>query len=190
MEQNQIKKPSLLRIFFVFFRIGAFTFGGGYAMIPLIETEIAERQKWFKKREIIDLIAVSQCSPGAIAVNSATYIGRLLSGTPGSVAAILGVTLPSFVVILVIAGLFGRIENNPLVQGAFRGLRPAVVALVLSSVFRLGRQSLTGIGQSVLMVCALFLAVYFKVHPVILLVGGGIIGTGGFFKSGERKDLQ
>jgi chromate transporter len=191
MEQIKLRSPCLLRIFFVFFRIGAFTFGGGYAMIPLIEVELADKQNWFEKREIIDIIAVSQCGPGAIAVNSATYIGRRLAGTAGSIVATLGVTLPSFIVILVIAALFGTIEQNPLVQGAFRGFRPAVVALVLSSALRLGRQSLTSSRALIIMVVALILSLLLQVHPVLLLCGGGVVGYFlGYSKPQERKDWE
>ena len=126
-------------IFGTFFKIGFFTFGGGYAMIPLIEQEVIDRRGWVERREFLDLLTLAQSVPGPIAVNTAVFVGYRIRGLRGALAALTGTILPSFTIILLIALFFADIRQNPVVDAAFKGMRPAVVALIIGPVISLAR---------------------------------------------------
>ena len=118
-----------LEAFGIFFKIGAFTIGGGYAMVPLIENEIVTKRNWISKDDFIDLLAIAQSAPGILAVNISIFIGYKLRGIRGSLVTALGTVLPSFVIILAIAMFFHNFKDNPIVERIFKGIRPAVVAV-------------------------------------------------------------
>ena len=126
-----------LSLFSAFFRIGAFTIGGGYAMIPLIQREIVDNQHWLDEEEFLNMIALAQAAPGVIAVNSAIFIGYRIDGWRGLLASVLGAVLPSFVIILLIAMVFRGIAHYPPVEAVMKGMRPAVVGLLAAAVIRL-----------------------------------------------------
>lgn len=126
-------------IFFSFFRIGLFTFGGGYAMIPIIESEIIDRRRWIDRSEFLDLLTLAQSVPGPIAVNTSVFVGYKVRGLRGAAAALLGAVLPSFAIILLVALFFAGIRQNAVVDAAFKGMRPAVVALIMGPVVSLAR---------------------------------------------------
>ena len=127
-----------LDLFFTFFRIGLFTFGGGYAMLPLIQAEVIAHG-WMSTTDIVNFIAVSESTPGPFAVNVSTYVGRIVAGLPGAACATLGVVLPSFLVILLVARCYARFRKSPWVEGAMAGLRPAVVGLIGAALVSMGR---------------------------------------------------
>lgn len=127
--------------FRTFFKIGIFTLGGGYAMIPLIEEEVVNRHRWVGKEEMLDLIAIAQSCPGVFAINIAIFIGYKLNKVRGALATTLGTALPSFLIILVIAMFFHQFEDNRVVAAMFRGIRPAVVALIAVPTFNLGKRA-------------------------------------------------
>ena len=127
----------LFKLYIVFFRIGLFTFGGGYAMLPMLEREIVERHKWATREELLDYYAIGQCTPGIIAVNTATFVGYSERGFMGALAATLGVITPSFVIILALASFLQNFENVPEVSHAFAGIRAAVASLILAAVINL-----------------------------------------------------
>ena len=127
--------------FKTFFKIGIFTLGGGYAMIPLIEEEVVNKKGWVSKDEMLDLIAIAQSCPGVFAINIAIFIGYKLRKIRGAVATSLGTALPSFLIILAIAMFFQQFEDNRVVAAMFRGIRPAVVALIAVPTFNLGKQA-------------------------------------------------
>ena len=131
----------MLKLFRTFFHIGIFTFGGGYAMIPLIEETVVERNRWTTREELLDLIAVAQSCPGVFAANISIFVGYRLRGIPGAVAACLGTCMPSFLIILLIAMFFHHFQDNPIVAAVFRGIRPAVVALIAVPTFRLAQSA-------------------------------------------------
>lgn len=133
----------LRTIFASFFKIGLFTFGGGYAMLPLIEQELIAKREWIEHKEFLDLLTLAQSVPGPIAINTSVFVGYKMRGLKGAVAALLGSVLPSFVIILAIALMFADIRHNPVVDAAFKGMRPAVVALIVVPVFR-SRAACTG----------------------------------------------
>ncbi|MBE6196403.1 MAG: chromate transporter [Rikenellaceae bacterium] len=164
----------LLRLFLSFLKIGAFTFGGGYAMIPLIEREVIERKKWIAREEFLDLLTLAQSAPGPISLNTAVFVGYKLCGYSGALAAILGTILPSFTIILMIALFFREVRHNVWVDAAFRGMRPAVVALIVYPVVKLAR----GMHLAMLLVIiGSALAIwYLGWSPVLLLALGGVGG--------------
>ena len=164
----------LLNIFWSFFKIGIFTFGGGFAMIPLIEREIIERRKWIAKEDFLEMMVVAQSAPGPIALNTAVFVGYKMRGYAGALAATLGVVVPSFTVILLLAIFFSNVRNNPIVDAAFKGMRPAVVALIVAPMINI----LRGMGWWVALIAlAVGVAVWYcGISPIILLVAGALIG--------------
>lgn len=171
----------LFEIFIVFFKIGMFTIGGGYAMLPIIQKEIVETKKWMTDQEFLDAISLTNSLPGPLATNSATFVGYSIKKVPGAIAAILGAIMPSILIILVIAMLFRNIIDYPIVQSVFNGIRPAVVALILYSVIKLGKSAKIKENQNWILTLAAFLAVAFlKVHPIFVIIGAALIGI--FFK--------
>ena len=123
-----------LDLFLTFMKIGAFTFGGGYAMIPLIQKEVCDNKKWLKEQDIAEIVAISESTPGPIAINAATFVGQRVSGFPGACAATLGVVLPSFLIISVISLILNEFQSIKAVQYAFMGIRAAVLALILKAL--------------------------------------------------------
>ncbi len=128
-----------LKILIIFFKIGLFTIGGGYAMIPLIENEIVVKRDWISKEDFLDLLAISQSAPGVMAINIAIFIGYRLKGIRGSLASTLGVALPSFIIILSIALFFHNFKENQIVEKIFKGIRPGVVALIAAPTFNMAK---------------------------------------------------
>ena len=130
-----------LEAFGIFFKIGAFTIGGGYAMVPLIENEIVTKRNWISKDDFIDLLAIAQSAPGILAVNISIFIGYKLRGIRGSLVTALGTVLPSFVIILAIAMFFHNFKDNAIVERIFKGIRPAVVALIAAPTFSMAKSA-------------------------------------------------
>ena len=164
----------LWEIFWSFFKIGLFTFGGGYAMIPLIEAEIINRRGWLARDEFMELLTLAQSSPGPIAINTSVFIGYKVRGLKGAVAASLGATLPSFLIILIVAIFFAGIRHNPVIDAAFKGMRPAVVALIVVPTIALAR----GMHPALIVVAvATALAVWwFGLSPIWLIAAGAAAG--------------
>ena len=162
--------------FFTFFRIGLFTLGGGYAMIPLIEAEVVEKRRWVTKDEFLDLIAIAQSCPGVFAINISTFIGYKLRKTLGAVSCALGAALPSFTIILLIAIFFHRFEDNPVVAAMFRGIRPAVVALIAVPTFRLARSAKLNRYTVYIPIVSALLIWLLGVSPIYIILAAGIGG--------------
>ena len=177
---------SLFKLFVTFFRIGVFTFGGGYAMIPLIEKDIVERNRWVGREDFVDLLAVAQSAPGIFAVNMAVFIGYKLRGTRGAIAAALGCVLPSVVIILLIALFFRQFRHLPVVNNVFMGLRPAVVALIAVPVFSVAKSAKLGWSTAWIPVLSALLIVAFGVSPVYVIAVAALAGFV-WGKMGGRK---
>ena len=169
--------PLLLDLFCTFFRIGLFTFGGGYAMLPLLQREIVEKKKWATEEELLDYFAVGQCTPGIIAVNTATFVGFKEKKLSGAIFATLGIVSPSLVIITVIAALLSNFAHIAAVQNAFAGIRVAVCVLILNSIVKLWKKSVVD-----KLTFAVFLAVFFgsvllsHVSPVVFIVAAAVLG--------------
>ena len=171
-------------LFFIFSKIGLFTLGGGYAMLPLIETEITDSRAWMNKQDFLDLTALAQAAPGILAVNMAIFVGYKLRGVPGAICAALGAVLPSFSIILLIALFFRNFRDNPWIERIFKGIRPAVVALIAVPVFRLGKSAGISWKNAWLpVVCAL--AVWgWHVSPIYIVLAAG---AGGWLFCWEKQ---
>lgn len=165
-----------LKLFTVFFRIGVFTFGGGYAMIPYIQREIVDKNKWIESEEIIDIFAIVQSVPGVIAVNSSTFVGYRVAGLAGAVAATLGVVLPSYIIIALIAIFLYNFKDYPFVNEAFRGIQAGVAALMCHAVYRLGKSSVKNAYGLVLALAAFLALTVFGASAILVLLTAGVLG--------------
>ncbi|HHV47169.1 MAG TPA: chromate transporter [Tissierellia bacterium] len=164
----------LLDLFKTFFKIGAFTIGGGYAMIPIIQEEIVDKKNWVSEEDFMDIIAISQGSPGPIAVNVSIFIGYKLKGVKGALTCMLGTILPSFLIILLVATVFFRFRNNPVISQAFMGIRPAIVALIASAVYKMAKKShLKGIRLLIAIATSLVI-VFTDISPIYLIIIAGL----------------
>ena len=165
-----------LKLFAVFAQIGVMTFGGGYAMLPLLQRYVVEKYHWATEEELLDYYAIGQCTPGVIAVNTATFVGKKIAGILGGIVATLGVVFPSFVIILVIAACLQNFADIPTVQHAFAGIRVCVFVLVLNAVVSLAKKTVLNIPTAVLFAGVFLLSVFFDLSPVVYVVAAGIAG--------------
>ncbi|NBG87430.1 chromate transporter [Isachenkonia alkalipeptolytica] len=165
-----------LKLFYTFFRVGAFTFGGGYAMVPVIQKEMVERAKLIKEKEFLDIIAVAQSLPGAVAVNTSVFVGFKLYGIPGALSALLGTVLPSMMVITVLAVFYQQVQDVESIELFFKGVRPAIVALIFMAAVKLAK-NLDTTGFNILVGTAAFIAiVFFGIHPILVIIAAATIG--------------
>ncbi len=174
----------LLQLFLTFAKIGAFTLGGGYAMVPIIQSEVVDRRKWIDKDEFIDMLAVSQSTPGVLAVNMSTFVGYKTRGLLGAATAALGCVLPSFVAIIIIAMFFSRVMGEDVVKQAFMGIRPAVAALITFSVFKIAKTSKIKLWWYTVTVLAFIANLFLDQDPILIIISSGLVG---FLFGRERK---
>ena len=177
----------MFELFKTFFQIGFFTIGGGYAMIPLIEQKVVDEKAWVSKEELLDLIAVEQSCPGIFAVNISIFIGQKRLGGRGALVSAIGTCLPSFVCILAIALVFQQFRENVWVEHFFRGIRPAVVALILLPVFRMAKSAKITRSNVWIPIVSAFLIWKLGVSPIFIVLAAGIAGYayGQYLKSEE-----
>ena len=159
-----------LQMFFAFFKIGAFTLGGGYAMIPLVREEVVNRKRWIEEEEFLNMIALAQAAPGLIAVNSAIFIGWRIGGWKGVCGAVLGAVLPSFFFILAIAMVFSEWKELPAVEAVFKGVRPAVVALIAAPLVKMARAAKISWLTALIPVAAVLLIWLLHINPVWVIL--------------------
>ena len=160
----------LLRLFVAFARIGVMTFGGGYAMIPMLEREIVEKRGWASSEEIMDYYAVGQCTPGVIAVNTATFVGYSRAGVAGGIFATLGIIFPSLVIICVIAGILTNFAELQVVKSAFAGVRVCVCVLIFNAVAKLWKGAIKDKAALVLCLLVFALSVFLDLSPVLFVL--------------------
>ena len=160
----------LWELFASFARIGALTFGGGYAMIPMLEREVVNRHHWATEEELMDYYAVGQCTPGVIAVNVATFVGYKIAGNLGGVVATLGVVTPSLLIIMLIASVLQNFADVPAVKSAFAGIRVCVSVLIFNAVLKLWKKAVVDKATLVLFVLVFLLSLFTKPSPVVLVV--------------------
>lgn len=164
-----------LQIFTSFAKIGAFTIGGGYAMIPLIQEEVVNKKRWIEEEDFMDVLAISQSAPGLLSVNISIFLGYRLRGTKGSVVATLGSVLPSFLIILMIAMFFAGYQDNPTVMKIFKGIRPVVVALIAVPMINMAKKAKLNIYTAALAVATALLVTFFKISPIYILLVAGCV---------------
>ena len=170
-----------LRLFWTFFKIGLFTIGGGYAMVPVMEEALVAKRKWIADSEFVDILALSQSAPGILAVNVSIVTGYRIKGFAGAVVAALGTVLPSFVIILLLAMFFARFKENETVERIFKGIRPAVVALIAAPVFKLGKAARVNRYNVWIPIAAALVVWLFGFSPIWVVLaagaGGWLYGT-------------
>ena len=181
------KRSRALTLFLTFFKIGAFTFGGGYAMLPLIQREIVEKRKWITNDDILEVVAIAESTPGPIAVNSATFVGYRTGGFSGALLATLGVVLPSFAVILAISFVLREFESLKAVQYAFSGIRAGVLALVLKALWSMYKQSPKNAVSYALMAIAFVLVAFLGADVLPGIIGCAAVGLIVTLYAGRKK---
>ena len=170
-----------------FFKVGILTFGGGYAMLPILQREVVERRGWITEDEVLDCYAIGQCTPGVIAVNTATYVGYRRRGVPGAIAATVGIVLPSLIIITIIASVLRNFADYPAVVHAFAGIRVAVAALVVQAVVKLGRKGVKGALGIGIFAASLIIMTVFSISPVYIVAAAILIGVALAWKEGRGK---
>ena len=180
-------KISLWSLFITFAKVGVMTFGGGYAMLPILEREVVTNHGWATSEEMLDYYAIGQCTPGVIAVNVATFIGNRKRGIPGGIVATLGVIFPSLLIILSLASVLQLFQDNVYVQKAFGGIRIAVCALIASTVIKLAKKTIRSIIAAVITIATLCLELFIGVSPVIIVASVIVFGLIMYFAIREKK---
>ncbi|MCL2020475.1 MAG: chromate transporter [Oscillospiraceae bacterium] len=179
----------LFELFFTFAKIGFFTFGGGYAMLPMLSRIVAEDKKWANEEELLNFYAIAQCTPGLIAVNTATFIGAKQKGVAGAVFATLGLILPGVLIMTLIAAFLHNFGSSEIVRNAFSGIKIAACALVTVSAFKLARQSVTGIITGLIAASSFIGVAIFGISPVLIIPVVAVLGVGKAIIS-HRKGLS
>lgn len=167
----------LLSLFLTFAKIGSMTFGGGLTMLPLLTKEIVEKRKWATEEELLDYYAVGQCTPGIIAVNTATFIGYYQAGVLGGIFATLGMVTPSIIIITIVASVLQTFMDYPIVASALTGINAIVCALLAHTVITLGKKSLVNVVSVILFIVGLVACFVFDITPILLVFFGGVVGV-------------
>lgn len=176
----------LYKLFSTFFKIGCFTIGGGYAMVPVIQREIVENKKWISQDEFLDAIALTNSLPGPLATNTATYVGYRMAGVPGAITGVFATALPSFLLILAIAIFFTTIKDSLVVQNIFSGVRPAVVSLIIYAVVKLAKSIGFKTKNLLITLGTLIGMIFLDIHPIVAVIISGFLGF--FFFREEVKE--
>lgn len=182
-----LRMKDYLDLFLTFCRIGGLTFGGGYAMLPMLQKEVVETKKWATEEEVMDYYAVGQCTPGVIAVNTATFIGYKHHGIIGALVATSGVVFPSLVIIMILASFLQSFAEIPIVQHAFNGIRVAVCVLVLNAVIKLWKGSVIDRICLMIVLATILLGIFTNISPVFIVIATAIVGLLVKGGKGEKK---
>lgn len=178
MRTGFIGKLIILRdLFWTFLKIGPSTFGGGYAMISTIEHEVVEKRQWMGAREISDIFSIAGSAPGGVGVNSSAFIGYRLGKIPGAVAAVLGITLPTFLILIGLSAGYALLQNEPKMISAFKGINGAVIGLIAVAAYRMGRTSLFDLSTKLVTIASLLLLLFTGLNPIFLILIGLVAGN-------------
>jgi len=178
---------NFLKYYIAFFKVGLFTIGGGYAMLPIIEKEIVEKKKWVSSDEVFNSYALAQSIPGIIAVNASTLLGYKIGGIIAAIATCLGVISPSIIIIMIIAKFYSKFSDISLVQGAFQGIKLAVVALLISTIVKMVKKYVKDVTGVILVLITLISLMFFNVSPIIIIVVGAIVSILIYNKRGNEN---
>ncbi len=165
-----------LQLFTSFFKIGAFSFGGGYAMLPLLEKELIDKHNWLTTADFIDILAISEMTPGPIAINSATFLGYNVAGIQGAIISSFAVVLPSFIIITLMFKFITKFKSSPYVSWTFKGIRPVVLGLIGAAAITVGRTSFVDIKSVLLAMLIFYLVSFKKVNAILAIVIAGLLG--------------
>lgn len=166
----------ILKLFISFLKIGAFSFGGGYAMLPLIQREIVDNNNWISITEFMDIVGISQMTPGPVAINSATFVGYKMQGVFGSIAATLGVVITSFILVSIINRALTKFKDSVLVKSALLGMRPVLIALIISAFVDLGKESYVDVKSIIITLLVGGILLSKKVHPILVILIAAVFG--------------
>ena len=166
----------LLEMFLIFFKIGTFTIGGGYAMVPLIEKEVVDKKEWISRDDFLEMLALAQSAPGPIAVDVAVFVGYKVAGIAGSIAAVFGAIFTAFATLLLVAMYFTGMQDNPIVESVFKGIRPAVVALIAAPVIRMGKSAKINKKTIIIPIATVILVAFLNVNPIYVIIGSALVG--------------
>ncbi len=166
----------LISMFFTFAKVGVMTFGGGYAMLPILQREVSEKKKWVTEEELVDYFAIGQCTPGVIAVNTATFVGQKRKGILGGIVATLGVVFPSIVIISLLAGVIEAFSHIEWVQHAFGGIRVCVCVLIINAVIKLLKKSVIDFKALIIFIAVTLLSFFTDLSPVIFIIIAAVLG--------------
>lgn len=183
------RRKKLLPLFLTFLKIGGFTFGGGYAMIPIIQREICEKKKWITEDDILEIIAIAESTPGPIAINSATFVGYRVSGVLGALLATLGVVLPPFTIIFIISFILRQFEEFRPVKYAFWGIRAGVLALICKALWSMYKKVDKGLIPYIIMAAAFVVAAFTNVNVLYIIIGCAVFGLVTFLIEKKRRSL-
>lgn len=190
IEMNQNHK--ITGLFITFFKIGAFTFGGGYAMIPLIKRELTDQKKWISEEDIMDIIAIAESTPGPIAVNAATFVGTKVAGFRGALAATIGVVLPSYLIIVFVSAVLSLFEHSKILQYAFYGIRAGVIALVANAFLMMAKQCPKNRFSYFVAAFAFLMVMFTKINVAVVILACALLGIAnlywGFSKKKENSE--
>ena len=176
-KKTEQRSIPLWELFWTFARVGVMTFGGGYAMLPILQREVADNKKWATEEELADYYAIGQCTPGIIAANVATFVGQKLRGIPGAVAATLGQVFPGLVIISVIAAFLVNFSEVPIIQDAFAGIRACVCVLILNAVLKLFKGGVVDLPSFLIFAAVLVGAIVLPLSPVAFILAAGVAGV-------------
>lgn len=168
--------PILIDLFLTFAKVGVMTFGGGYAMLPILQREVVDRKHWATEEELMDYFAIGQCTPGVIAVNTATFVGQKCRGISGGILATLGVIFPSLVIITCLAGIIEQFSHLAVVRHAFAGIRICVCILILNAVVKLLRKAVIDRATGVIFLLVMAAAFFTSISPLVFVLGAGLCG--------------
>lgn len=174
--KNSKYKNKLKDLFLTSLKLGAFTFGGGYAMFPLLQREYSQNKGYFTDEEMLDMLAVAQSLPGMLSINACIIIGYRLCSVPGAIAAVIGVSLPSLIVMSIISFFYVQFSSNEYVVAALKGVRVAVIGLLFQAVLKLGKQGVKGIFGWILAVTAFLFSMFSNLHLIFIILAGGLVG--------------
>lgn len=175
---EKLEKYTLFQLFVSFLKISPSSFGGGYALIPIIEKEAVQQRKWLSEKEIADVFALAQSAPGAIALNSAIFIGYRMKGKLGALAALSGIILPTFLIMIFLSLLFLQVHDHPKVEAAFTAIRTTILALIVYAALKMGKQAIVNYAAMIICIAAVLALYFFSswLHPIFIIVLGAIAG--------------
>lgn len=171
------KYSHVFQIFLSFFKIGPLTFGGGYSIISLIEREFVSKKKWINEKEMSDILSVAESVPGAIALNTATFIGYRIAGWRGAVSAMLGIIFPTFVIIITLSVTYLYFHNNPIVEAAFKGIAATIIAMIINASIKVGKTAVLDKITGIIAIVSLLVLLFFNLNPFVLIILGFFVGN-------------